>query len=244
MAGPGHEARSLRSEAAKDGAVETCWTLIQAAARGDGGARADCAVRYVPVVRAALAARWEGSPLLREIEDAVQDVFVECLRAGGAIERADPSRPGGFRAYLRGVVQNVAARIERRAAQLMSKRAPKEFDPEHVPAADTRLSVAFDRTWARSIMREAAALHASRAKAQGPAAEMRREILRLRFEEGLPIRDVAPRLGIESSVAHHEYARARKDFRAALHQVVAFHRPGPAEDVDRECEELLRLLKK
>jgi len=244
MAVPEHEARAVRTDRTEDRAVETCWALVQAAARGDREARADFAVRYVPVVRAALAARWEGSPFLREIEDAVQDLFVECFRVKGAIEGADPSRPGGFRAYLRGVVQNIAARVERRAGQDMRKREPKEIDPGKLVAADTRLSIAFDRAWARSIMREAGGLHASRAKAQGAAAEKRLQILRLRFEEGLPIRDIAPRLGMEPSVAHHEFARARKDFRTALNQVVAFYRPGSTEDVDRECGELLRLLKK
>jgi RNA polymerase sigma-70 factor (ECF subfamily) len=243
MAGPGQKARAVRTDSNEDGAVQTCWTMIQAAARGDRGARADFAGRYVPVVRAALAARWKGSPFLREIEDAVQDIFVECFRVEGAIERADPSWPGGFRAYLRGVVQNIVARVERRAAQDMHKREPKEIDAGKLVAADTRLSVAFDRAWARSIMREAGALHASTAKAQGAAAEKRLQILRLRFEEGLPIRDIAPRIGMEPSVAHHEYARARKEFRAALNKVVAYYRPGSAEDVDRECEELLHLLK-
>jgi RNA polymerase sigma-70 factor (ECF subfamily) len=243
MIRPDRETRSIRTEPTEDVAVDTCWTLIRAAARGERSARADFAVRYVPVVRAALAARWQRSHHMREIEDAVQDVFVECFRAEGAIGRADPSRSGGFRAYLRGVVQNIAARVERRDARQARLREPEEIDPEKVVAVDTRLSTAFDRAWARSIMREAADVHASHAAAQGAAAEQRLRILRLRFEEGLPIRDVARRLAMEPSAAHHEYARARKEFRAALNQVVAFYRPGSAEEVEQECEALLHLLK-
>jgi RNA polymerase sigma-70 factor (ECF subfamily) len=41
---------------------------------------------------------------------------------------------------------------------------------------------------------------------------------------------------------HHEYARARQEFRSALEDVIAFHHPGAPEDVDRECAQLLSLL--
>ena len=43
-----------------------------------------------------------------ELEDVVQEVFVTCFKEDGPLSRADPERPGGFRAYLYGVVRNVA----------------------------------------------------------------------------------------------------------------------------------------
>src|SRR5262249_33343292 len=58
----------------------TCWTLLRDAAAGGEAPRAEFAARYAPVVRAYLAARWRGSHLLRELDDTVQDVFIECLR--------------------------------------------------------------------------------------------------------------------------------------------------------------------
>jgi RNA polymerase sigma-70 factor (ECF subfamily) len=72
---------------------------------------------------------------------------------------------------------------------------------------------------------------------------MRRvQILRLRFEEGRPIREIAARWDEDPARVHHEYARAREEFRAALAEVVGEHHPGPASAVEDECERLLALL--
>src|SRR5262249_21703359 len=80
--------------------ASSCWTLLRDAAAGGEESRAAFAVRYTPVVRAYLAVRWRGSKLLRELDDTVQDVFLECLRNGGLLERVRADRPGGFRAFL------------------------------------------------------------------------------------------------------------------------------------------------
>jgi hypothetical protein len=66
------------------------------------------------------------------------------------------------------------------------------------------------------------------------------ELLRLRFQDGLPIRSIASRWGEDPAKVHHEYATARAEFRAALREVVAFHRPGAtAVEIDVACAELL-----
>jgi hypothetical protein len=91
----------------------TCWTVIRDAADGDRDARGIFARRYEPVVRAYLKARWRGSEdRLQNVADAAQEVFIECFRTGGVLDRADRSRPGGFRAFLYGVIRVVALRIE------------------------------------------------------------------------------------------------------------------------------------
>src|SRR5262249_31179656 len=95
----------------------TCWTTLRDAAAGGGPAREEFASRYAPMVRAYLAARWRASPLLQELDDAVQEVFVECLRQGGALQNARADRPGGFRPFLYGLVRNVALRFERARAR-------------------------------------------------------------------------------------------------------------------------------
>ena len=41
---------------------------------------------------------------------------------------------------------------------------------------------------------------------------------------------------------HHEYAKARQEFKAALVEVVAFHHPGAPAEVERQCANLLSLL--
>src|SRR5215471_2761171 len=94
----------------------TCWTVIRAAAAGSPTDREELARRYLSVVRAYLAARWRGAPLLAERDDAVQEVFVECFRRGGALEAAGAGRVPGFRAFLYGVIRNVARRFESRPA--------------------------------------------------------------------------------------------------------------------------------
>jgi RNA polymerase sigma-70 factor (ECF subfamily) len=218
----------------------TCWTLIQAAAGGTPCQREDFARRYAPVLRAYLAARWRGMPLAQDLDDAVQDVFVECFRPGGALARLDPSRDGGFRAFLYGVARNVALRHEARRPR---ERPADSAEPLDAVADDhTSLSRVFDRAWARAILREAARLQEERARATGDKALWRVELLRLRFHENLPIRDIARGWGMEASVLHHEYARARQEFRQALLEVVAFHQAGDETTAEEECRKLLQLL--
>ena len=91
-----------------------CSTTRRRAVRGTGRIRRP----VCPMVRAYLGARWRSSPMLQELDDAVQDVFVECLRHGGVLERARPGQPGGFRAYP------LRARPQRGAAGRAGSRSP------------------------------------------------------------------------------------------------------------------------
>jgi RNA polymerase sigma-70 factor (ECF subfamily) len=68
------------------------------------------------------------------------------------------------------------------------------------------------------------------------------ELLRLRFHEGLPIREIARRWRDDPATLHREYARAREEFKEALIGVMAFHHPGSPAQAERECAELLALL--
>jgi RNA polymerase sigma-70 factor (ECF subfamily) len=220
---------------------ETCWTLIRAAASGDRRARSTFARSYLSVVRAYLAARWRGSPLMEEIDDAIQQVFIECLQDGGVLERADPAYPNGFQALLRGAVRNVAMVLERKRARRL-KRVPAELiEPELVPADDTSLSEVFDRAFARRLMQEAGDRQLANARASGEAALRRVELIRLRFQDDLPIRDIAAKLAMDPAFAHHQFAQARKEFHQALRETVLFYDPG-VNQVDRECRRLLELL--
>jgi RNA polymerase sigma-70 factor (ECF subfamily) len=219
----------------------TCWTVIQAAAAGSPEDRDRFARRYAPVVRAYLEARWRQSPGRHDRDDAVQEVFVECFRQGGALERADRGRPGGFRPFLYGVTRNVARRFEARRAR-SPLPPPGDLDLDDVAGPEASLSRVFDRAWAKALLREAADRHAEGARRAGEAALRRVELLRLRFQEGLPVRDIARRWQADPAVLHHEYARARQEFREALLEVVAFHHPGPAAEVERECAGLIALL--
>jgi RNA polymerase sigma-70 factor (ECF subfamily) len=217
----------------------TCWTVLRGAAGGDDEARAEFAARYAPLVRSYLAARWRDAPLIQDLDDAVQDVFVECLRQGGMLQRADPGRPGGFRAFLYGLVRNVALRIEQDRARRRAHQVPDGINAGDAAIAEESLSRLFDRAWAKSIMREAAARQAERAGREGEAASRRVELLRLRFQEGLPIRAIAQLWSVDAAALHHEYARARKEFKAALLEVMDFYQPGSPAEAERACAELL-----
>jgi RNA polymerase sigma-70 factor (ECF subfamily) len=213
----------------------TCWTVIRAATAGSPAEREELAQRYLAVVRAYLAARWRGSPLGSELDDAIQEVFVECFRQGGVLEAAGAGRVPSFRAFLYGVIRNVARRFESRPVRTAGPL------PE-IAAHEDSLSRLFERTWAQSIMTKAAQLQQQRASACGPEAVQRVELLRLRFEEGLPIRAIAERWSVAAAELHHAYARAREEFRVALLEVVAFHHPGNPAEVEQEAAGLLKAL--
>jgi RNA polymerase sigma-70 factor (ECF subfamily) len=213
--------------------------MLRDAAAGDRESRARFAVRYAPVVRGYHAARWRNHALAGELDDATQDVFVECLRAGGGLDRVQSDRPGGFRAFLYGLVRNVALRYEKRHYRQERK---SDVDPASLQASDDSLSRVFDRAWAESVMRQAAERQMERAAATGAEAVRRVELLRLRFQVGLPIREIAVRWNDDAAGLHREYAKARHEFRAALLDVLAFHHPGARDEVESECAELLALL--
>jgi RNA polymerase sigma-70 factor (ECF subfamily) len=213
----------------------TCWTMIRAAAAGSRADRDELARRYLGIVRAYLAARWRGTRKRSDLDDAVQEVFVECFRQGGALATAEAGRVPRFRAFLYGVARNVARRFE------CLPVSPSAAVPD-VPANETDLSQLFERSWAQAIMSEAARLQRRRAEERGPEAVRRIELLRLRFEENLPIRTIAERWGVPAAELHHAYALARQEFKAALLEVVAFHQPGTRAEVDQEAASLLKAL--
>ena len=230
---------------ARHGDETTCWSLIRRASTGEDDGRRLFAGRYEPFVRALLAARWGGSPRVVEIDDALQDVFVECFRSGGVLARAEADRIPAFRAFLVGVVRNVARRIEgRRGPLAFTDAAPEDAStlaPGGFAAAIDPPSRDVERAWARALVGEARDLLEARG---GAADDARRRValLELRFQEGLPIREIARRWGADPVRLHREFARARSEFRAALFEVVAAHHPGTPADVERNCEQLLLAL--
>lgn len=211
----------------------TCWSLIHLAAEGEPTARDRFARLYEPVIRAYLGNRWKQST--HSADDAVQDVFVELFKPGGALGKVESDRNGGFRPFLFGVVRNVAMRHE-------SLRPIANPLPSDHPDSDTSLATAFDKAWATTLLREAARLQMERA---GDERSRRRvELLQMRFQRGLPIREIAAEWNEDAVRLHHEYATAKEEFRAALQTVVAFHQPTATPgEIDRACGELIGLLR-
>jgi len=220
------------------GGDSTRWTLIRAAAEGSAPDRAEFARRYASVIRTTLGARWRDGPLRDEVDDATQEVFLQCFRPNGPLGRADPEQPGGFRAYLFGVVRNVARTFEKKRARQRERTAGSSVDLDAVEGREPPLSRAFDRAWAAALLRQAAERQAEHAR--GDARATRRvELLRLRFRQDLPIRAIAERWGEEPARVHEEYRAARKAFLAALREVVGETHGGTPAEVEAECARLL-----
>ena len=218
----------------------TSWTLLYAAAAGGEGPRAEFVARYAPVVRAYLTARWRNATQLQDLDDAVQEVFLQCLKPDGLLERVRADQQGGFRAFLYGAVRNVALQAETRQARSLKRESPN-VDLEDIANSDNTLSQVFDRAWAKAVVREASERQLILAARRGEASLRRVELLKLRFQEGLPIRDIAQRWGVEAAYLHHEYARAREEFRLALREVIASYHSESVANIDSKCAELLSL---
>jgi RNA polymerase sigma-70 factor (ECF subfamily) len=150
-------------------------------------------------------------------------------------------RNGGFRPFFFSIILHVALRFERRKARSLARRAPDALELDECQARDAALSGVFDRAWAKALMKQAAKLQARQAKQKGEAAEKRVELLRVRFEEGLPIREIAVRWKVDPAYLHHALAKARREFKAALLEVIKFHHPD-SRDPEGECARLFELL--
>jgi RNA polymerase sigma factor (sigma-70 family) len=221
----------------------TCLTLIRGAAAGNSEDRALFALRYLPVARAYIGSVWRSNSRNIHLEDAVQEVFVQCFREGGALESFDTAHPGGFRAFLFGVIRNVVRRYDRD----LGREGDRVLDQQSAllraqPSDDDPHSVAFDRAWALALIGQARELMQQRALLAGFESRQRLELLRLRFEENLPVREIAASMNLEPEAVHQHYRRARREFKACLKQVVADHSLGGAEDLDAECARLLVFL--
>jgi len=241
-------ARRTSATACYRGAVleadSTSWELVLRTRDGDVAQRAVFVERYAPALRRWLARRWRRGGLVAQIDDAVQDVFVECFKPDGALARVERGERGTLRRYLHGVVRHVAARYERSAAGVAPQRAAAAIDADELVNPVTTLSERFDRAWAEALVREAALQLEARAEGLGEPARRRVALLRLRFQEGLPLREVAERLGVEADYAHHQFAKARREFRDAIFVVLRRRNTGAtAQDLERRVAELVDLLR-
>lgn len=215
----------------------TRWTVVRDAAAGVPAAREEFARRYAPVVRSYLGARWRGAAAASDVDDAAQEVFVDCFRADGALDRALAARPARFRAFLYGVTRMTARRFERdRAARRLVAADGQSAVLDAAPSPAESLSRVFDRAWAGALLRRAAQRQEALAAGDEPALR-RVALLRLRFREGRPVRDIAELWSVDAAWLHHQLATARDEFRRALADVVR-EEIGP-EGVEAECARLV-----
>ena len=92
-------------------------------------------------------------------------------------------------------------------------------------------------------MREAHAELRRNAAALGEREAKQYELLRLRFQNGLPIHEIASQWKVAPALLYREFAKAKAEFRNALVAVVASQNPDAGrEEVEYECAQLLDLL--
>lgn len=223
-------------------ADELSWSLIGRAADGDPTARDTFSSAYLPVVRRFFVARWRNTPWSDTVDDAVQEVFIECLRDDGALRKASAAR-GDLGGFLFGVSRNVAQRFEQRAAREHDRNQAVGSAIELVHARETTLSVSFDRGWALTLVRLAGERMQAAAQSGTEGQQLRARLLQMRFGEGMPIREIAARWRAEPRQVHHAYEKARKEFHEVLRQVMAEHGALPDENPDAAIMRLLSLLR-
>lgn len=221
--------------------LDTCWSMLRAASRGDAAARSSFSRTYATAIRGYLSARWRGRLLEGESDDATQEVFLECLKPGGALERADAEK-GEFRALLFGVARNVARRFEERALA-RGRLLPADSAWLHDVASDEPgQATIFDRSWARALIRQTKRMHRERALADGEAGARRLDLLERRFGSDEAIREIAKDWGLPAQDVHNAYRKARNEFYGCLREVVAAHAAEGA-DIESECRRLLAQLR-
>ena len=224
-----------------DSADFTSWSMILGAAAGRAVDRDLFSRRYGAVIRAYLAARWRVSQDSPGVADATNDVFVDCFKDGGALSRVDPTFAGGFRAFLYGVVRNVALMAERRLAR--QRDAAGGFAVENLADSEASLSRVFDRAWAEAVVQEARDKMGTRASRSATAAR-RFRALAMRFEQGMPPREIAVALDEPVELIYEALREARIEFKTTLMEVMAGYHPAASEaELERHGVELLAALR-
>ena len=152
--------------------------FVRGAAGGKPAERAEFARLYRPAICAYLGARWRNTPLFHEVDDAAQQVFLECFKDDGVLARVDEDRDAGFRAYLYGALRNIARGIERKRARSKEQQPTSTLDLDAIASKEDSLAEVFDRAWAGAVMRDAAELQLERARELKPGDARTVELMR------------------------------------------------------------------
>jgi hypothetical protein len=220
----------------------TSWTLLEGVLRGDAASNARFVGFYFPVVLAYLQGRWRKRALVQDAEDAAHEVLVDFLREGGALERCDAESPLSFRTYLLGVTRKVALRCEERERLRHERNGALDSYDLAPDESQVDPALLFDRRWALGILGEALGRMRS-AAADGDGGVARElALLHERFFDGRSIATIAAERGEDAARLHHEYARARRTFEAALIDTLRDHARGDRAIAPEDLADLLGLL--
>ncbi len=224
--------------------VETSWTLIRGAAKGDKGSQKRFYARYETVIRSTLTAMWHGLKPMPDIDDAAQEVLTECLKKEGVLSKADPER-GSFRGYLYKTTVNVAMRFgdrRKRKLQQHQNQPPDENYFDTLAKEEPSAASEFHCKWKQMIVRNALELLIKEAE-QDPEILQRMQLLQLlhveekKWEE---IVDLHPEWvngsGKPKAQLKAMHRRAQKEFMEAIRKVIGIHSPGTPADIQREYD--------
>lgn len=200
-----------------DGDDPRCWQEALAAARGDAAARAAFWAHHARQIHAWLWLRWRHGTLRSSLDDAAQEVYLECFRPGGAMAHLDPTRAHhGLAPFLRAIVRNVAQRFER------ARRREREHREAYATGrATTDAGVAND-TAHGAVDHEQLAAALARLERDDPEHDgphSLRTFVRLHFEQGLPVRAIAHAWHELPAHVHDLRRRACRHLRACLRDV-------------------------
>ena len=194
--------------------VHTCWTQVRG--RCERRRSSSLSVLAAPTCHwcgRSCRRRWRKTPLQAEVDDAVQDTFVECMRQDGPLERAEEDR-GDFRGYLFGVVASRGLSTSKNARAAGRTTMQTRTSPRSKAATRT-VSAVFDRQWAHTLMREAGDLMRVRAAASSPRCEAASRTY-CACDSPRSCRSVRSQFNgsMEPDAVHRAYAKAREEFRS------------------------------
>lgn len=187
--------------------------------------------RYLPQVRRWLQRRWRHGTLRSWIGDGVQEVFLECCRPGGVLDRTAPTPDHAFGTCLRAVVRNVAARIERREARAAACGKPDGSRLRYVEAPAAGGADLID--WPRIRAEVAAAIGGLDAE-PCVAGHSLGELLQLWFAAGVPVPEIASRWHERPDTIQKHRRRACRLLRRSLARAIGIdvHAMPPASVVE------------
>ncbi len=189
--------------------------LILSAAQGDPESRVLMVSEFEPILSRFFRARWQHTPGLRQdVQEAVQELFVELFRDQGPLQNFDPQRPEGFIPFLLGVARNVGRRIETQRSRRCRFVRPDSWD--RVPGRELECAAELDYRLVYELIQQAWDLHWERAHASGDEAVRRAHILHLRIQHDISIREIAVLWDTDATHLHRQYARARREFRRVV----------------------------
>ena len=214
----------------------TSWVLVGLAGTDEDLAQREFALRYEKFVRRILAKRWLGTVFRTYFDDAIQEVFVECFKPNGVIEKANAQNGNSFRTYLFQVASHVAARFERTHQRQQSIASTND---DHLDDLSSQAMSAYDlvtREEVADLVREA--LHRM-THHYNPEVRKRGQLLDRHTCQGEKIIAIADGNPDLAEQLHRDHTKAKREWKSFLVEVVQSEYRVPGNEAQVIVSELL-----